>query len=370
MAIIIPLQEQAEDHATTVRLSLVDLSTVAPGTTEADALADSLRTARQAEALGYHRIWFAEHHLTAGHASHNPEVLIAVAAAQTREIRVGSGAVLLNHYSPLKVAEVFQQLHALFPDRIDLGLGRATAGPVIDLALRRDRDARFVDDHPEQVAEVLAWLHDSFPTDHPFARKPLMPSVSGAPQIWLLGSSPSSGGLAAQLGIGYAFASFINPPLAARALRAYAEGFRPRGFGYREPYPILSVNVTVADSDEAAERLSLSPKGFLARLTRGEEDRGVPAPEEALEELTAEQRDEPTQIVDGRWPRFVAGGPGRVWATLEQMRLESGAREIMIQDLIADPADRWRSHALLATAYGLAPREVAAPPRMRAPGVR
>jgi alkanesulfonate monooxygenase SsuD/methylene tetrahydromethanopterin reductase-like flavin-dependent oxidoreductase (luciferase family) len=157
-----------------------------------------------------------------------------------------------------------------------------------------------------------------------------------------------------------------TPPLAAPALRRYAESFRQTGFGSREPYPIVAVNVTVADSDEEAEHLALSPKGFLARLMRGEEDRGVPTPEQALEELTAEQRGEPTRIVNGRWPRFVAGDPGRVWATLEQMRLESGAREVMIQDLIADPADRWRSHALLAAAYGLTPREVPARPRMRA----
>jgi luciferase family oxidoreductase group 1 len=342
------------------RVSIVDLSTVAPGGTEAGALADSLTTARQAEELGFHRIWFAEHHLTAGHASHNPEILIAVAASVTREIRIGSGAVLLNHYSAFKVAEVFAQLNALFPGRIDLGLGRATAGPIVDLALRRDRRAGAVDDHAEQVTEVLAWLHDAFPTDHPFAATAVMPSVDGVPQTWLLGSSPSSGALAAALGLGYTFASFINPAIAARSLLAYRDAFRPSAFGARAPQAMLAVNVTVADSDEEAQRLALCPKGFLARLARSEEDRGVPTPAEALAELTPAQRDEPTHIVDGRWPRFVAGDPDAIRATLDEMLSASGADELIIQDLIADPVDRWRSHALVAAAYGLSPREATA----------
>src|SRR5699024_8986306 len=123
-----------------VKLSIVDLGTVAPDTTESDALADSLETARRAEALGYHRIWFAEHHLSRSGASHHPELSIAAAIAHTRRIRLGSDAVLMNHYSPFKVAEMFQQLEAMAPGRIDLGMGRATAGPVIDLALQQNRE--------------------------------------------------------------------------------------------------------------------------------------------------------------------------------------------------------------------------------------
>lgn len=123
-----------------MKLSIVDLGTVAPGSTESRALADSLETARHAEAAGFHRIWFAEHHLSRSGASHHPELLIAAAATQTSRIRLGSGAVLLNHYSPFKVAEMFSQLEAMAPGRIDLGMGRATAGPVIDLALQQNRE--------------------------------------------------------------------------------------------------------------------------------------------------------------------------------------------------------------------------------------
>lgn len=341
-----------------MKLSIVDLGTVAPGTTETDALADALETARHAEAAGFHRVWFAEHHLSRSGASHHPELLIAAAAMVTSRIRLGSGAVLMNHYSPFKVAEMFQQLEALAPGRIDLGMGRATAGPVIDAALRHDRQHPAQVEHEQQVLETLAWLHEAFPADHPFADHPLMPSVPGRPQTWLLGSSSNGSNLAAGLGIGYTFAAFINPAGAAAALQHYRTAFLPGDFGLESPRAILAVNVAVGETQAEGLHLANSPKGFYARLGRAGRGAGavmVPSPDEAAAELTPEQRAEPTSIVDGRWPRFVAGGPGEVRETLERMAGDSGADEIMIQDLIADPEDRRRSHALLAEAFGLTP---------------
>ncbi|CAB4929138.1 unannotated protein [freshwater metagenome] len=340
-----------------VPLSMVELSTVSPNRSETEALDESMRRAVELEALGYKRVWFAEHHLTPSHAGHSPELLIAAAAAMTSEIRVGSGAVLLNHYSPFKVAESFQQLNAMFPGRIDLGLGRSYGGPVADVALRRDRRSQPVDDHAQQVSEVVAWFHNAFPEDHPFATRPMMPSVAGAPDTWLLGSSPSSAHLAAQLGIGYAFATFINPAIAADMLQLYRREFRPTPFGTGAPRAMLAVNTTCAENDEAGRHLVYCVKGFIARLMRGVEDQGVPTPEVALTELTDQQRDEATWVTpDGRWPRFVAGGPESVVETLDRMVAESGADELMIQDLIADPHARFTSHRLVADAYGLVPR--------------
>ncbi|MDO5499493.1 MAG: MsnO8 family LLM class oxidoreductase [Propionibacteriaceae bacterium] len=339
-----------------MKLSIVDLGTVAPGTTEIDALADSLEGVRHAERLGFHRVWFAEHHLSRSGASHHPELLIAAAAMVTSEIRLGSGAVLMNHYSPFKVAEMFKQLEAMAPGRIDLGIGRATAGPVLDLALQQNREHPHQADHQQQVSEVLAWLYEAFPAGHPFAGNPLMTTVPAVPQTWLLGSSANGSKLAAGLGIGYTFAGFINPAAAAYALRHYREQFQPRGFGLETPRAILAVNVAVGDTREDGLRLANSPKGFYARLARAGREAGsvmVPAPDEAAAEMTDAERSEPTSIVDGQWPRFVAGGPEDVRATLEQMIEESGADELMIQDLIADPADRRHSHELLARAFGL-----------------
>ncbi|MFJ4841511.1 MsnO8 family LLM class oxidoreductase [Streptomyces sp. NPDC088746] len=342
-----------------MKLSIIDLGTVAPGTTETDALADSLKGVRHAEALGFHRVWFAEHHLSRSGASHHPELLIAAAATPSSTIRLGSGAVLMNHYSPFKVAEMFKQLEAMAPGRIDLGMGRATAGPVLDLALQQNRQQPAQADHQQQVLETLAWLYETFPGDHPFAGHPLMTTVPAVPQTWLLGSSPNGANLAAGLGIGYTFAGFINPTSAAPALRRYRESFRPQGFGLGSPRAILAVNVAVGDTTADGLHLANSPKGYYARLARAGRKAGsvmVPTPDDAAGELTQAERDEPVTIVDGRWPKFVAGGPDDVRATLEQMIEESAADEIMVQDLIADPAARRRSHELLAQAFGLAPR--------------
>ncbi|WP_261571059.1 MsnO8 family LLM class oxidoreductase [Frankia gtarii] len=350
-----------------MRLSIVELGTVAPGTDERQALVDAVETARHAEAWGFHRVWFAEHHLSRSGASHHPELLIAAVGARTSTIRIGSGTVLMNHYSPFKVAEMFAQLETMYPGRVDLGMGRATAGPVIDMALRRDRRAPAQDDHTQQVAETLAWLYDAFPAGHPFAGNPLIPSVPGVPQTWLLGSSPSGSNLAAGLGIGYAFAGFINPAGAAAALRHYREQFRPRGFGLAqgfgpaEPRSILAVNVTVAETEAQARRLVGSAKGFYARLRRQGGNAVLPSADEAAAELTDAEQEQPTRIVDGRWPQFVAGDVAGVRATLERMLAESRADELMVQNLIADPADRRRSHELLATMFDLRPATGVAP---------
>ncbi|MBY3555778.1 MsnO8 family LLM class oxidoreductase [Modestobacter lapidis] len=339
-----------------MKLSIVDLGTVAPGTTEVEALADSLAVARHADDLGFSRIWFAEHHLSRSGASHHPELLIAAAATGTRGIRLGSGAVLMNHYSPFKVAEMFKQLEAMAPGRIDLGMGRATSGPVIDLALQPDRRQQAQPDHQQVVLETLAWLYEAFPEGHAFAGNPLMTTVRAVPQTWLLGSSPSGSNLAAGLGIGYTFAGFINPAGAARALRNYRATFQPQGFGLDEPRAILAVNVTVGDTPADGRHLANSAKGFYARLGRMGDGATIPSADDGARELTTAQADEPTTIVDGRWPRFLAGGPDDVRTALEQMVAESGADELMVQNLIADPADRRRSHELLAEAFGLRPR--------------
>lgn len=341
-----------------MKLSIVDLGTVAPGTTEKDALADALENVRHAEDHGFHRFWFAEHHLSRSGASHHPELLIAAATASTSRIRLGSGAVLMNHYSPFKVAELYKQLEAMAPGRIDLGMGRATAGPVLDMALQQNRRHPAQPDHQQQVLETLAWLYESFPDDHPFAGHPLMTTVPEVPQTWLLGSSPGGSNLAASLGMGYTFAGFINPQGAAPALRNYRENFEPQGFGLESPRAILAVNVTVGETSDDGRHLAGSAKGYYARLRRAGREAGsvmVPTPGEAAAEMSRAEADEPVEITGGQWPRFVAGSPDDVRSTLEQMLAESEADELMVQDLIADPADRRRSRELLAGAFGLMP---------------
>jgi luciferase family oxidoreductase group 1 len=237
-------------------------------------------------------------------------------------------------------------------------MGRQKAGPVLDpvadLALRRDREVEPPDDYPKQIAQVLAWLHNAFPEGHAFAFKPLLPSVPTVPQPWLLGATAGSAELAAHFGIGYAFAGFIKPAEAAAALRAYRARFAPTPFGEGAPRCILAVNVTAAPSAEEARGLVWSARAYYARLARQGARAVVPTPVEAASELSEEERLEPTRIVAGRWPRFVAGDPQQVRATLDEMLAESGADELMVQDLAPDPAARRRSHRLLAQACGLA----------------
>src|ERR1700709_926735 len=195
-----------------MRLSVLDQSPISEGSTAAQALHNTLDLAALADALGYHRYWVAEHHGGPMLASASPEVLIGPIAAATDRIRVGGGGVMLRDYSPLKVAETFTSLAALFPGRIDLGIGRAAGtDPLTTFALQRDRRQAAPDDFPQQLAELLAYLNDRMPEDHPFARlAKTLPGRPEGPECWLLGSSQQSAIWAAELALPYAFADFIN----------------------------------------------------------------------------------------------------------------------------------------------------------------
>jgi len=335
-----------------LKLSIVDLCNVPPGATQAQALANTLDLAQRLEGLGYERYWLAEHHGTGSLASHAPEVLIPVVAAVTRHIRVGSGAVLLNHYSPYKVATQFRTLHALFPGRIDLGIGRAHAGPAADMALRRHRNAEPVDDYGQQLQELIAWIAQEMPTGHPFTKVPILPDVAGLPELWLLGSSRSSPLLAAELGLPYAFAGFIAPQNAQQALRTYRERFQPSdsATGAEGPRAILGVHVVCAETQAHAEYLAMTVRGMYARLSRGIIGNRLPTPEQAINEMGGMVAAE-----DDPWPRFVVGDPERVHRILTRMAKDSGADEIVVQDMILPHPDRIRSYELLADVFGLAP---------------
>src|SRR5687767_12554624 len=236
-----------------LRLSVLDQSPIPEGATGADALRNTLALAELADELGYQRYWVAEHHATPALACAAPEILIAAIAAHTARIRVGSGGVMLPHYSPLKVAETFSSLAGLDPERIDLGLGRAPGtDPMTMLALQRDRRQQAPDDFIDQLVELLALLEDRMPAGHPFARlAATLPGRPERPEPWLLGSSPQSAIWAGELGLPYSFADFINPAGAAIAADYRARFVDSERLGA----PRLSVGVIAvcADSDEEAE---------------------------------------------------------------------------------------------------------------------
>ena len=329
-----------------MQLSIVDLGQVPASGTCADAFAATVGLAQLAERLGYHRYWIAEHHGRGEtFASSNPEVLVAHVAAATTRIRVGSGGVLLNHYSPFKVAEVFRVLHALHPGRIDLGFGRADGIPVVDFALKRDREAPDAAGmlawlaQEEQVRELVDWLTGSFPADHPFADVSLLPGVAGGPELWLLGATTASAALAGRLGLRFCFAGFLNPEGAVGALRTY------RATAAAEPHAMLALNMTCAPTDAEADRLRASASLFWARARRGEDQqRPLPHPDDALLELGGPPAPD---------PRLLSGSPSRLREAIEELVALAGADEVIVQDLIADPAARRESYELLADVFDL-----------------
>jgi luciferase family oxidoreductase group 1 len=324
---------------------VLDQSPISAGSTGPEALANTLDLARLADALGYHRYWVAEHHGGPMLAGPAPEVLIGPIAAATERIRVGSGGVMLPHYSPLKVAESFSLLSGLFPGRIDLGLGRAAGtDPLTTYALQRDRRQAAPDDFPQQLAELLAHLEDDLPAGHPFARLPRsLPGRPEAPEPWLLGSSPQSAVWAAQLGLPYAFADFINRDGAAIATD-YQRDFDP-GVRLGAPRTAVATWALAAETEEEAWRLTASSRMAMAMLRRG---RLIPVPpvEQALRFLVAEG--EPA-----RSRRITAGTPEQVRAGLETLAQQYGADELIVVTITFDHAARRRSYELLAGAFGL-----------------
>ncbi len=335
-----------------MRLSVLDQSPISEGSTGVDALHNTLDLAQLADELGYHRYWVAEHHGGPMLASASPEVLIGPIAAATERIRVGSGGVMLPHYSPLKVAETFTILAGLYPGRIDLGIGRAAGtDPLTTFALQRDRRQAAPDDFPDQLAELLAYLDDDLPAEHPFAR--LAASLPGRPElpaVWLLGSSPQSAIWAAQLGVPYAFADFINPG-GSEIAAVYRDRFTPSVRRLQAPFTAVAAWVLCADTDEEAQHLATSSRMTLTLLRRGQLI-PVPPPEKAAEFLVREGKPV-TGSLPGR--RGIIGSPATVRAGLEQLASEYGADEVIVVTITHDHAARRRSYALLSEVMDLRP---------------
>ena len=345
-----------------MELSIVDLAPIPEDGSATEAFEGTVERAQQAERLGYSRFWVAEHHdFTQSIASTTPEALIPQVAAKTSEIRVGSGTVLLNHYSPYKVAETFSVLDALAPGRIDLGLGRATGNPTRDYALQVDRSERRRggSDHRAKIDEVTKHLFDGFADDHPFSGLDLPRSQESVPEPWVLGSSPSSAKIAGELGLPYCFAAFIRPEPAVRAFEVYREQFEPssHGAGPEDPHGMLAVNATCAETDAEAARLRATTEASSRLLRSGQMDRlPIRSVEEAIDVLG--DVPEPTRlpIEPGEWPRAISGSPETMHAVLEELTAQVGVDEIIVQNQIADPEDTLQSHELLADAVGLSAR--------------
>lgn len=336
--------------ASPLSLSVLDQSPIAEGSSGSEALQRSLDLARLCDDLGYGRYWVSEHHGPML-ASTGPEVLIPAIASVTRALRVGSGGVMLPHYSPLKVAENFSMLSGLFPGRIDLAIGRASGtDPFTTFALQRDRRRAAPDDFPAQLAELMAFLYAEFPPGHEFERLAVLPGRPEVPELWLLGSSPQSGQWAAQLGLPYAFADFINPAGAAIA-RRYRQEFRASA-RLNAPRMLVGASVICAPTDAEAQRLASSITMAFSLLIQGTVIT-IPPVEKALRYI--DEHASTVAMLSTR-RRFIVGSPPTVRAGLEALAREYEADEIMVVTITHDHAARRHSYELIAEAMNMARR--------------
>jgi luciferase family oxidoreductase group 1 len=332
-----------------IPLSVLDLSPVSAGSTAAQALRNSLDLARLADQLGYTRYWVAEHHNLPAIASSAPDIMIGQIAAVTTHMRIGSGGVMLPNHAPLMVAERFKVLEALYPGRIDLGLGRAPGtDPATSYLLRRRQGISEEDDFLERFQELMLLETRGFPEGHPFHKVRAMPSDVALPPIFLLGSSDYSAQLAGQIGAAFAFAHHFATFDAVEAMKLYRDNFRPSP-AHNEPYAILATHVVCADTDEEAARLATTVELNFVRRAKGEY-LPLASPEEAAAyDYTPVDRARIAQNAS----RLTVGSPATVKARLEPLIAASQADELMVTSMIFDHAARKHSYELLAQAFGV-----------------
>lgn len=320
--------------------SILDLAPVCEGSTVQQALANVLDLAQHAERLGYHRYWLAEHHNMPGIASAATSVLIGYVAGGTSTIRVGAGGVMLPNISPLQVAEQFGTLAALYPDRIDLGLGRAPGTDQATIrALRRYFDG--ADAYPQDVMELLHYFK-------PVQQGQAVQAVPGAGidvPVWLLGSSLFSAQLAAKLGLPYSFASHFAPAALEEALAIYRQLFQPSEY-LQKPYVMLALNVVAADDDREAQRLFTTQQQSFVRLRRGKPGL-VPAP---IDDIESFWQPHEKRMVEEALRCAVVGGPQTLREGIAAFQAEHGADELMITANIHDQGARKYSFELAAQA--------------------
>ena len=338
-----------------MRVSVLDQSPIRKGGTAREAVLETIELAKAAERLGFHRFWMAEHHNTTSFAGSTPEVLMARVGAETSRIRIGSGGIMLPHYSPLKVAENFRMLETLYSGRIDLAIGRAPgADGRTSVALQSGPKAYDIGVFPQQAEMLRHYLEESaglaqWPEDHPFRHVHASPRGPGLPEMWMLASSMNGALYAAELGMPLAFAQFISPDDSGpEAAAVYRNSFKPRQPG-EEPRVALAVFALAAETEEEAERLCATRNLWVMQLLRNQAG-PFPSPEEALAyPYTPQDR----VMLRAIAARGVTGTPERVRAGLERMASEYEADEVFVLTITHDFAARVRSYQLIAKAFEL-----------------
>lgn len=325
-----------------VNYSVLDVSPIVAGGTPADSLRNTLDLARHAEKWGYTRFWLAEHHNSPSIASAATAVVIAHVAGGTSSIRVGSGGIMLPNHAPLAIAEQFGTLEALYPGRIDLGLGRA---PGTDqrtaFALRGGRQGSDGQHFPEQLEQLRAYFEGKMPVR-------AIPGEGMSIPIWLLGSSDFSARLAAELGLPFGFAAHFSPQHLLPALEIYHRHFQPSKV-LEKPYALVAVNIIAADTDQEAQRLATSGQQLFLGFIRNNPG-PLPPPVDNMDLLWSEQEKIALRQTFGS---SIVGGPQTVKEQLEQLIRQTRADEIMAVSHVYDHGARLRSYEILADIAGL-----------------
>lgn len=328
-----------------MRLSILDQSPIATGSNARTALQQTCEIAQLAERLGYSRFWVSEHHDAVNLAGSTPEVLISHLAARTNSIRVGSGGVMLPHYSAYKVAENFRMLEALYPNRIDLGVGRAPGGmPRSTMALQEGRAHRA--DYRQQVQDLQDYLTDSIKAEHRFQGLTARPVIDTAPELWLLGSSTGSARIAAERGAPFMFAQFINGEGGPQTVRQYTELFQP-SVTSSKPQAAVAIFCICAPTDEEANYVASSLDLALVMLANGQRSAGTPSLEVAANYAYNQYE---LAVVRENRKRMVIGSPQTVRQQILQLIDDYGVDEVMIATTTAEFEHRRRSVELVHNA--------------------
>jgi luciferase family oxidoreductase group 1 len=326
-----------------MRLSILDQAPISSNQSAHGALTESMKLAQAGESLGYTRYWIAEHHDLPGLACSAPEVMLAYIGTNTNSIRIGAGAVLLPHYKPYKVAEVYNMLATLFPSRIDIGIGRAPGGSAEATNALSDNFLQQVWNMPNAVKDLLHFLYQDFPADHEFSKVSASPIPQTSPVPWLLGTSKKSALLAAENGLAYTFGLFMSENEGAAIIQQYLDHFQPRKPGHL-PEVIVTVSVICAETDEKAEEIALSSLIWSLQRAKGE-GKAVPSIEEAKRYKPNEKE---IKMLEEMKQKMIIGNPQKVKQKLIELQTTYQADEIMIVTITHVPDNRLQSYQLIA----------------------
>ena len=333
-----------------MKLSILDQSPISVGKTAHDAVQATLDLAEAADKWGYTRYWLAEHHSSGTLADASPEILLAAMSARTENIRIGSGGVMLSHYSPFKVAEVFRMLEALAPGRVDMGIGRAPGSDqMASFALQAGRNSFPIEKYPQQVYDLMRYLSDSFPDDHPFSKLRAMPASTNWAVPWLLSSSMGSAGIAAKLGLPLSFAHFIAQDGGLEFVKWYRDNFEPSEW-FDKPRVNIGIAAMTADTAERAHDLATCRHMMRLMRNKGQEMKGVPSVDD-IKSMNLTAADE--ECIEQQRAKSVEGDPATVKAKIESLAEQYETDDVIVLTITHDYAERQRSYELLAEVFEL-----------------